>query len=72
MIGMSTALQLFRDTKAEGLIFSEDDPNDGRATLISPTAKLIDRAELRWERLAAATRPQILDASRLRSALGPA
>jgi hypothetical protein len=56
LIGLSAALKILREMKAEGLFSTETDPRDGRATLMimTPTAKLIDRAERRWERLAAA------------------
>jgi hypothetical protein len=34
-----------------GLLASETDPNDRRATILAPTGKLIERAQRRWERL---------------------
>jgi Winged helix DNA-binding domain len=55
LIGERTAHKILREMIAEGLLATEADPKDGRATLMMPTAKLIDRAHRRWERLAAAT-----------------
>ena len=55
LISLRTAMKILREMAEEGLIVREQDPKDGRATITIPTAKLIDRAERRWERLAAAT-----------------
>jgi hypothetical protein len=55
LIVAGTAHKILREMEAEGLLSTSTDPKDGRATLITPTEKLLDRAQRRWERLAAAT-----------------
>jgi hypothetical protein len=52
-----TAYEILHKMIGAGLLSTEHDPKDLRATLMMPTAKLIDRAQRRWDRLAAATRP---------------
>jgi hypothetical protein len=51
-IGARTAHKILREMESEGLLSASTDPKDRLATLITPTEKLLDRAQRRWERLA--------------------
>jgi hypothetical protein len=53
-VGESTARRIVKAWHAAGLVDVESDPDDGRSSIIRPTAKMVDRANARWRDVEAA------------------
>ena len=45
-------MRVLRAMEAEGLVKIDRDPADGRAFVITPTDQLIERNQIRWQRVA--------------------